>query len=196
MATTNNDQYFSTTPGLLTNSGLQTLTDLANKYKDNQTLGGLALGGIADAARTQVNTGSSIAYNDAFLSSLGRYQQGLETLKSGNAMQLMAAEGSLQKDLQRDKIASDNYGYDKTFEGVKETAGAARFGYEKQAEASKYTADKGLEGKKVETESEERQIGLTGEEQRKNLGAQTEQQLALRRDARGAIARAGQKFYG
>lgn len=45
-------------------------------------------------------------------------------------------------------------------------------------------------------DSQEAQIGLKGAEDRRTLQEGTRQQLALRRDARGAIARSGARFYG
>lgn len=91
---------FSTVPGELINQGLGGLTQWGNAYgKDNETVGGLVHGAIADIYKTQANTGLAIQYNDAFLGSLGKYQAGQEDLKTGNTMKLMGAEGALASNL-------------------------------------------------------------------------------------------------
>lgn len=75
-------------------------------------------------------------------------------------------------------------------------AGTRRYEADQAVAGTKYTADQGLAGTKYASDSEERQIGLTGEEQRKTLRQGTEETLALRRDARGAAEFAGRRFYG
>jgi hypothetical protein len=90
---------FASVPGSLVNQGIGGLVDLGNKYKDNATIGGLVAGSLADVSRTQANTGLALQYNDAFLGSLANYQSGLESLKTGNTMKLMGAEGAVARDL-------------------------------------------------------------------------------------------------
>lgn len=253
---------YTTLPGQLAASGLNSLVDLANKYKDNPEIAGLVAGTLADSYKTQVNTAQSLQYNDAYLGSLGKYQEALENLRKGNTMELMGQESAVterlqgqqisgQKDLANIQAATTRYGYDKDLEGIKnqtetqrygfdtdlkgtdiksgreleaakESAGAQRFGYEQQfkgtdvssarelegtketAGASRFAADvssaRQLEGQKYGYESQEKQIGLTGREERETLkekyAQEKESQLALRADARGAIARAGSRFYG
>jgi hypothetical protein len=172
-------------PGTLVSSGLDTLIELGNKYKDNATIGGLVAGSIGDVGKTQANTGLALMYNDAFLGSLGSYQQALENTKKGNAMELMAAEGRIAKDIQADKLATDRYGADRDVDKTRLTADATRYGYDQQLAGTRYQSD-----------SEERQIGLKGQQDRLTQADKTNQELALRRDARGAISQVGRRFYG
>ena len=161
----------STVAGNYVDSGMKTITDLMNKYKDNETIAGLGAGTIFDVGKTQVNTGSAIAYNDAFLGSLGNYQAGIENLKTANAGKLMAQEGAIARDL------------------TDLTTGRA-------LEGAKYTADQTLAGTKYGYDSQERQIGLTGQEERRNMQQKTTEEKKLRADARGAIRSQGARFYG
>lgn len=248
--------------------GTDSLVDLGNKYSDNPTLGGLVAGKLGDIASTQANTGLALAYNDAFLGSLGSYQRTLEDTKKANALELMSAEGAIARDMQKgnnatlrynadasagatkytadksldqtkEQASASRYGADKTLEVAREQSSASRYGSDKtvevareQASASRYGADQDLAGireqtgaqrygadqtlagireqtgaqrygydqelagVREQTASAERQIGLKGTEERRLLNEQTMQQLALRRDARGAIAQAGRRFYG
>jgi len=90
---------FGSIPGQMVNTGIQGLVDFGNKYRDNETVGGIVAGKIGDIYGTTANTGLAIQYNDAFLNSLGTYQQGLENLKTGNTLKLMGAEGAITSNL-------------------------------------------------------------------------------------------------
>ena len=90
---------FQTVPGNLYNEGIGNLVDLGNKYADNETIGGMVAGHLADTFATGANMGLAVQYNDAFLGSLGKYQGGLENLRTGNTSKLMAQEAGLARDL-------------------------------------------------------------------------------------------------
>jgi len=168
----------SSVPGTLVQQGSKGLTDLANRYKDNESVTGLAVGSLADIYKTQANTGLAVQYKDAFLGSLANYQQGMEKLKTGNTQQLMAAEGAIQK-------------------GLLETQGDyAIRGKEIDSDTNRYVADRGLDATRATTESQERQIGLQGAEERKSTIEKYNQERLLRADARGAIRSQGARFYG
>ena len=161
----------TTVGGNYVSSGINTITDLLGKYPGNETLAGLGVGTIFDIGRTQANTGLGIAYNDAFLGSLGNYQSGQENLRTANASKLMAQEGAITRDL-TDLVTG------------------------RSLEGTKYTADRGLEGAKYGFDSQERQIGLTGAEERKNMTQKGIEERKMRADARGAIRSQGARFYG
>lgn len=124
-------------------------------------------------------------------------------------------------DAAREQAGAIRYGADKGVDVAREQAGAVRYGADKgvdvareQAGAARYAADKSVDvererssgalgvqreqnlATKYGIDSQERQIGLKGAEDRKTLQEGTRQQLALRSDARGAVARAGARFYG
>jgi hypothetical protein len=195
---------FQTVGGNFVSSGTKTITDLMNKYGDNETIAGLGAGSIFDIGRTQANTGMAIAYNDAFMGSLGRYQSGLENLKTANASTLMAQEGAIARDLtdlttgrnlEGTKYVADQglksaqYQADRGLQGIQYNA-------DRSLEGIKYGADKDLAGIQYGFDSQERQIGLQGREDRETLGRKTEEEKRLRADARGAIRSQGARFYG
>ena len=90
--------YGLTTAGTgstMVQQGLMSLTELGNKYSDNEMIGGMVAGTFADIGRTQANTGLAIQYNDAMYESMGRYQGNLENLRTANTSKLMAQEGAI-----------------------------------------------------------------------------------------------------
>jgi len=171
----------ATVGGNFVGSSLGIVGDFLGKYGKNETVAGLGAGTIFDIAKTQANTGLGIAYNDAFLGSLGNYQSGIETLRTANAGKLMAQEGAIARDLTDLQTG-------RALEGLK-------YGSDKQLEGLKYGSDKQLEGTKYGYDSQERQIGLTGREERQTLQQKTTEERKLRADARGAIRSQGARFY-
>jgi len=171
-----------TVGGSFVGSGLGIITDLMGKYPNNETIAGLGAGSIFDIGRTQANTGLAVAYNDAFLGSLGTYQTGQENLKSANASKLLAQEGAIARDLT--DLTSG-----RQLEGLK-------YGADRGLEGIKYNSDRSLEGTKYGFDSQERQIGLTGTEERKTLEQKGLEERKMRADARGAIRSQGARFYG
>ena len=83
------------TGSTMVQQGLMSLTELGNKYSDNEMIGGMVAGTFGDIARTQANTGLAIQYNDAMYESMGRYQGNLENLRTANTSKLMAQEGAI-----------------------------------------------------------------------------------------------------
>jgi hypothetical protein len=98
------DYDFKTIPGQLVNSGLQGLKDLATKYKDNEVVGNLAVGGIADVSKTQANTGLAAAYNDAFLGSLHKFSAAQNENQATTAQQLASYQSGLESKRERETI--------------------------------------------------------------------------------------------
>lgn len=95
-ARSGSDYDFDTTPGQMVSSGIGTLTELAKKYKDNEIVGNLAVGGIADVGKTQANTGLAAAYNDAFLSSLQRFSGAENRQKAELTKEMLTTETALE----------------------------------------------------------------------------------------------------
>ena len=215
-----------TVAGNLYNQGIKNLVDFGNKYADNETISGMVAGTLADSFATQANTGSALAYNDAFLGSLANFQGGMENLKTGNLMKTMAAEGQIAGGL------IDKQG-DWQMKGIKETGDQAR-----QNIGAKGTEDRrsiqatgteqrlgiqatgveqrlgiattGTEERKgIRTTGEEQRLGMrtkgaedrltvgeAGRQERLNIGERTKQELRQRADARGAVRRGGARFFG
>ena len=135
---------------------------------------------------------------------------------------LVDMQGRYTLEGQKLETEADKYGYDRALEGSKYTADknleGNKYVSDRKLEGDKYvsdndttwriyaadreeawrkyTSDRELEGTKYGYDSQERQIGLTGLEQRKTMTHETNQTMRLRADARGAISAAGKRFYG
>ena len=170
------------TGSTLVDQGLMSLTELGNKYPDNEMIGGLVTGTYADVARTQANTGLAIQYNDAMYESMGRYQGNLENLRTANTSKLMAQEAALtgglmdkQGNIQRKglRVAGDEQR-----KGIRETGTQSRLNIAATGTQNRLT------------------IGEQGSQERMNIRERTQAQKNLRADARGAIRRSGARFFG
>ena len=170
------------TGSTLVDQGLMSLTELGNKYADNEMIGGLVTGTYADIARTQANTGLAIQYNDAMYESMGRFQGGLENLRTANTSKLMAQEAALtgglmdkQGNIQRKglRVAGDEQR-----KGIRETGTQSRLNIAATGTQNRLT------------------IGEQGSQERMNIRERTQAQKNLRADARGAIRRSGARFFG
>lgn len=163
-------------------SGTKSITDLMNRFKDNESITGLGIGTLFDAGRTQVNTGLAVQYNDAFLGSLGNYQKGLEDLKTGNTMKLMGAEGAISRDL----LAKQG---EEQRAGIRETGMQERLNIGATGEQQRLG---------YVTQGEQQRLGLVtqGEQERLTKAQETVEEKRLRADARGAVRSQGARFYG
>ena len=166
--------YGLTTAGTgstLVAQGIAGLTELGNKYSDNEMIGGMVAGTFADIGRTQANTGLAIQYNDAMYESMGRYQGNLENLRTANTSKLMAQEGAITG-------------------GLMDKQGKL------QQEGLRVAGDEQRKGIR-ETGSEQRlTLGEQGRQERMGIRERTGAQLRLRADARGAVRRGGARFFG
>ena len=79
--------------------GASLLTQMGNKYKDNESLTGFISGTFADAGRTMMMGGLNLGYNKAMSAHLAQLTQGFENLKTGNQLKLMGAEGRITQQL-------------------------------------------------------------------------------------------------
>ena len=194
---------------------LNTLTELGNKYADNEMIGGLVVGSIADFARTQGNTGLAIQYNDAYNESIGRITGNIENLRTANTSQLMAEEAQLtgglmdkQGDLQTQGLQTAG---EEQRKGIVETGNQTRLNLETKGAQDRMglvTAGEqqrlGMETKGqqdrlgMETKGQQDRLSIqeTGRQDRMNVRERTQQQRDLRADARGAIRRSGARFFG
>ena len=184
--------------------GMATLTELGNKYKDNESITGFVTGTLADAGRTQVMGGLALGYNKAMSAHMAQLNQGLENLKTGNQLKLMGAEGAITQQL----IGAQG---DQQRKGIKETGAQQRLGIQAKGQQDRLSiAATGVEQRAGirETGAQERQnIGARGREQRagmrtagqeerKNIGKRYQEERNMRADARGAIRSLGARFFG
>ena len=166
--------YGLTTAGTgstMVQQGLASLTELGNKYSDNEMIGGMVAGTFADIGRTQANTGLAIQYNDAMYESMGRYQGNLENLRTANTSKLMAQEGAITGGLM-DKQGKLQQ------EGLRVAGDEQRKGIREQGSENRLT------------------LGEQGRQERMGIRERTGAQLRLRADARGAVRRGGARFFG
>ena len=203
------------TGSTLVDQGLSSLTELGNKYADNEMIGGLVTGTYADIARTQANTGLAIQYQDAMFESMGRYQGNLENLRVGNTSKLMAQEAALTGGLMGKQgeiqIKGLRVAGDEQRKGIRVTGEEQRKGIrvtgEEQRKGIRVTGDENRKGIR-ETGAQERMnidrrgvqnrltLGEQGSQERMNIRERTQAQKNLRADARGAIRRSGARFFG
>tara|TARA_Y100000589_G_C27042503_1_gene583767 strand:+ start:292 stop:831 length:540 start_codon:yes stop_codon:yes gene_type:complete len=171
-----------TTAGNMYEQGISGLTDLGNKYKDNEAVGGLVAGTFADTFRTQAMGGLSLQYNQAMSSHLANLQQGMENLRTGNQLKLMGAEGRIAKDLVGAQGEQQRL-------GIRETGSQQRMNI--AATGAQERMNIGARG------SEQRKgIVTAGQQERLNIGERYKQERGMRSDARGAIRSLGARFFG
>ena len=162
--------------------GMATLTELGNKYKDNESITGFVTGTMADIGRTQAMGGVALGYNKAMSAHLAQLNQGLENLKTGNQLKLMGAEGRIAKDL----IGAQG---EQQRMGIRETGTQQRLGIRETGAQERLNI--GARGK-------EQRAGIreTGAQERLNIGKRYQEERNMRADARGAIRSLGARFFG
>jgi hypothetical protein len=94
-----NNYELSSLTGKLRDQAFSSINRVGEKYKDNETIGGLVTGTYLDDAKTTLNTANALAYNDAMQESTYKYSDALRTGDVARASQLAAVEGGVQKDL-------------------------------------------------------------------------------------------------
>ena len=195
--------------------GMATLTELGNKYKDNESITGFVTGTLADVGRTQAMGGVALGYNKAMSAHLAQLNQGLENLKTGNQLKLMGAEGRIAKDLIGAQGNQQRMGIRETGaqqrQGIRETGAQQRLGIAATGEQERMNIGaRGVEDRALtrETGREERMnigargreqragIQETGRQERRNIGKRYQEERNMRADARGAIRSLGARFFG
>jgi hypothetical protein len=111
----------------------------------------------------------------------------LEGVREQTGAQRYSAELGLRGT--QDTNRSQRYGADRQLEGTRDTNRAQLEGVREQTRGQRAIA-------RIETGSQERQIGLKGREDRATLVQGTDEQMRLRADARGAIRSSGRRWFG
>ena len=157
--------------GALFNQGFGGITDFANKFEDNEAIQGFYTGAKLDFDAQMMDTGLDLLYQQGQLSQMADYQGGMENLKTGNTLKLLAAEGGITRDLMWDQgdIKSRQIGE----QGVEDRAQIRTLGTENRL--TKMTE---------------------GDQDRKTQRDKYREERKMRADARGAIRRTGSKFFG
>lgn len=195
--------------------GASLLTEMGNKYKDNESLTGFISGTFADAGRTMMMGGLSLGYNKAMSAHLAQLNQGLENLKTGNQLKLMGAEGRITQQLIGAQGMQQRL-------GIRETGRQQRAGYREQGRQERMNISAlgtqerlniGARGTQdrltlqtagqqerlnIGARGREQRLGIqtAGQEERKNIGKRYREERNMRADARGAIRSLGARFFG
>ncbi len=157
--------------GSLYNQGWGNMVSWGNKFKDNEAIQGFISGSRLDANQTMMNMGMDLLYQKGQLSQMADYQGGMENLKTGNTLKLLAAEGGITRDLMWDQgdIKSRQIGE----QGKEDRAQIRTLG------------------------TENRLTRMTeGDQTRKTQRDKYREERKMRADARGAIRRTGSRFFG
>ena len=164
----------------------------------------MVAGTLADTFATQANTGSALAYNNAFLGSLANYQGGMENLKTGNQMKLMAAEGQIAGGLIDRQGGWQIKGIQETgsqqrqnigVQGTQDRMNIAATGVEQRLGIAATGTEQRL-GMETKGMQDRLSLGEAGKQERKNIQERTTQDLRSRADARGSVRREGSRFFG
>ena len=173
--------------------GMATLTELGNKYKDNESITGFVTGTLADVGRTQAMGGLSLGYNKAMSAHFAQLNQGLESRKTGNQLKLMGAEGAITQQL----IGAQG---DQQRLGIKETGKQQRLGIKATGTEQRlnYAAKGAQDRLGIAATGVEQRAGIreTGKQERLNIGKRYQEERNMRADARGAIRSLGARFFG
>lgn len=89
--------------GNLYNQGWGNMVNWGNKFKDNKAIQGFISGARLDANQTMMNMGLDLLYQKGQMSQMADYHGGMENLKTGNTLKLLAAEGGITRDLMWDQ---------------------------------------------------------------------------------------------
>jgi hypothetical protein len=157
--------------GSMYNQGWGNMVNWGNKFKDNEAIQGFISGSRLDANQTMMNMGMDLLYQKGQLSQMADYQGGMENLKTGNTLKLLAAEGGITRDLLWDQgdIKSRQIGE----QGKEDRAQIRTLGTENRL--TKMTE---------------------GDQDRKTQRDKYREDRKMRADARGAIRRTGSRFFG
>lgn len=190
------------------------LNELANRYKDNETIGNIVVGRLADNASTLGNIKMAELYNRSTLSTMAQYQRAVDQGRKGDTLQIMAAEGGISKDLYNTQYAGQERvvrasGQEQRF--TLETQGAQeRMGISATGEQQRMLANTqggwdlrriGAQGSEYRqniaaTGAEQRALAQTqGAEERASMSQGTVEELRRRADARRQASSYGGRFY-
>jgi hypothetical protein len=170
------------------NTGITKLETDAVRYGYDQQLAGTRYVADKDLQGTRLQT-SAQRYG---------YDKQLEGTKYSSDRDLEGTRYSSDRMVDATRLQTDaqRYGADRNLEGTKYGADRMVDATRLQTDATRYVSDNDLTGLREGYQSQERQIGLRGDEDRKTLRQGTDETLRLRSDARGAIAKAGGRFFG
>lgn len=201
--------------GSLYNQGWGNMVDWGNKFQDNETIQAGVSGARMDSNRAMMSMGLNLLYQKGQMSNMADYQGGMENLRTGNTMKLMAAEGGIVNQLMegQGKIESRHIGErgDQERRGIRTAGQENRAGIMTQGDQDRRgTRVKGKEDRMGMMEQgsqnrmgmaaqglEDRALTRTkGDQERKTQRDKYREERKMRSDARGAVRRSGASFFG
>ena len=205
----------ATMGGNMYDQGVSMLTELGNKYPDNESVSAFITGAYQDAGNTMMQGGLALQYNTAMNAQLAEINQGLENLKTGNQLKLMGAEGRIAENLigaqgkqqrlglktagkeQRKNIVAtgeqDRLSIAAT--GVEQRAGIREQGDQDRMSIAA-TGTEQRKGMRVKGSEDRKTVRTQGAEERLTIGKRFQEERNMRSDARGAIRSLGARFFG
>tara|TARA_B100001250_G_scaffold341279_1_gene309208 strand:+ start:818 stop:1417 length:600 start_codon:yes stop_codon:yes gene_type:complete len=182
-----------TSAGLAYDQGLTDMTTWVKANPNNKSLGTEYSGHMMDNNRMLMNMGLGSQWQRMQLGNWAEYHGGMENLKTGNTMKIMAAEGGIAKELMgkqgeegRRQIKTQG---DQDRRSLRVTGQEQRLGQQELGSQTRMNyRSKGLQDRLLTRE--------TGSENRKTQRDKYNEERKMRADARGAIQRSGAKFYG
>ncbi len=201
--------------GQMVNQGIGNIVSWANQNPDNKQLGALTSGAIFDANNTLANMGLDLQYQRGQMLNMAEYHGGMENLRTGNTLKLMAAEGDITGQLigQQGRIGSRQIGEkgDQDRRTLRVTGAEQRHGMREKGSEDRMTwAARGMQDRLLtKTKGSEDRLSrreqgaqdrmLTqekGSEDRKTQQQRFREERKMRADARGAIRGEGSRFFG
>jgi len=180
-STTNYQPYGGSVAASIYDRAQSGLVNLTNRYAGNETLSGIAVGKLADAYGTSLNTAAQLEYDNAFLGSMASYQQGIENLRKGNTMALLAAESGALKETM-------------TVQGIEGRRGMVTAGeQDRLGVQARGTEDRA--GVQARGENDREGYRVQGDQTRLTQNNATDNTIALREHAKGSIRQQGQRYY-
>lgn len=178
---TNSQPYGGSVAASIYDRAQSGLVNLANRYAGNEALSGITVGKLADSYGTSLNTAAQLEYDNAFLGSMAQYQQGVENLRKGNTMELLAAETGAQKELMTVQGSESR-------RGLVTTGEQQRLGFAAQGVQDRLG---------VGARGEQDRLGYVtqGEQSRLSQDNASDNTIRLREHAKGSIRQQGQRYY-
>ncbi len=182
-----------TTGGKMYDTGLQDMVTWVKGNPNDKNLGGQLSGAMMDSNRMLMNMGLGLQWQRGQLGNWAEYHGGMENLKTGNTLKIMGAEGGIVKELMgkqgeegRRQIRTQG---DQDRKSLRVTGQEQRLGQQELGSQTRMNyMSKGLQDRL--------QLREAGSENRKTQRDKYNEERKMRADARGAIDRAGSKFFG
>lgn len=205
----------ATGAGDLYNQGWGNMVSWGNKFQDNETIQNYISGSRLDSNRTMMNMGLDLQYQKGQMANMAQYQGGMENLRTGNTLKLLAAEGGIVNQLMdnQGRIESRQIGErgDQERRGLRVAGQENRAGIGAQGDQDRRSLT--VRGKQermgMMEQGSQNRMGMAaqgiedraltrtrGDQDRKTQRDKYREERKMRADARGAVRSSGARFFG